>query len=828
MPRIPHVSPWIVAAWLLGAAAPAAAAAQTGTITGTVSDSLRTALAGAQISVAGTGHAATSDETGRYTLRGVAAGTYVVEARRIGSRPRIIRGVVVRDGQETQLDVVLGQMHVQLAPVVVSASRRPEKVTDAPATITRIDAAEIENSVGNSFSGALKQVQGLDFIQVGVTSVAVNARGFNSAFNNRMLLMEDNRIAVLPENGLPVGGFTTIPKIDLAGIEVLVGPGSALYGPDASNGVISTTTKDPKQFPGTSIELAGGTRSYYDIQARHAGVLANGRVGYKITGEYQDANDWENVNVYAPISTTAGPSPEIGADWNVNVARGGAAVSYYFPGAGRLELGGGLSKSNNIGITNVGRNQLDGWEYRNAQLKFSHPNWFAQVYRTQSRSGGTYQLNAFAQNRLRFPALSEDSVKSLSDFPAAGDLTAAEVQNTFVVEALRGLRLTWGGQYRHDRVSSFRQWLVDRQTGEDITVDQKGVYGQLELPVTDWVRLVGSGRYDKHDYYEGQFSPKAAVVFTPAEDQSVRVTYNRAFKSPTILQTSFFFPDFSPGVGVFGNRNGYVIRNQAGDEVRRIAAIEPEVNNTWELGYKGVLGGKLYLDATGYYSKFDKFMSPLVIIANFATPAAAGGPTFAFDAVTGAQLTGSTGGPQIPLTYFNVGQAKVYGLDFGARLLLTPNLVLSATSSVQRLDTVIANAGDPAEATAFNSPEFKMTAGVDAYDLFGTSLSAGATFREVDGYDFLSGVNVGRVPTFMAFDARLGYDLPRYHARVNLHVQNLFACRKGVSTPNGWIASGRRATYTPDSECGFGQKHAEMLNSPEIGTMAFLGIRFDL
>jgi iron complex outermembrane receptor protein len=153
--------------------------------------------------------------------------------------------------------------------------------------------------------------------------------------------------------------------------------------------------------------------------------------------------------------------------------------------------------------------------------------------------------------------------------------------------------------------------------------------------------------------------------------------------------------------------------------------------------------------------------------------------------------------------------------------------VLSGTASLQQLDTVISKAGDPVEATAFNSPTWKVTAGIDGYRLFRSSLNAGLTFREVDGYDFISGVNNGRVPTFMTLDARLGYDLPQYHARINLSVQNAFACRKGTTTANGWIASGRKEVYTPDSKCGFGVSHAEMLNSPMMGTMAFLGVRFE-
>jgi iron complex outermembrane receptor protein len=213
---------------------PATAAAQTGRISGTVTDSANVPLSGAQITVVGRAMRAGSDESGRFVITGVAPGTYELRAQRLGQRVVTMTGVVVRANEVTNVSIVLGRVPIQLSSIVVSASRRTEKITEAPATLTRLDVQEIQNSVGNSFGGALKQVKGLDYIQLGIMSVAVNARGFNSAFNNRVLQLEDGRIAVLPESGLPLGSFTTIPKVDISSVEVLVGPGSALYGPDAS------------------------------------------------------------------------------------------------------------------------------------------------------------------------------------------------------------------------------------------------------------------------------------------------------------------------------------------------------------------------------------------------------------------------------------------------------------------------------------------------------------------------------------------------------------------------------------------------------------------
>ncbi len=821
----------ILALALLTAAMPGQTQAQTGRIAGTVSDSSRAALAGTQVTVVGTRFNGVSDVGGRYSIVGVPAGTYNLRIQRIGQKAQTVSGVVVTAGQETQTNVILSSVPLSLGGVVVSASRRAEKITDAPATITRIDALAIQNTVGNSFAPALKEVKGLDFIQVGVTSVAVNARGFNSAFNNRMLMVEDNRIAVLPENGLPVGGFTTTPKVDLAGIEVLIGPGSALYGPDASNGVLTLSTKDPREYPGTILEAAGGVRNFFDIQGRQAGLIANGKLGYKLSGEYQQAKDYSNKNIYAPaIAGNPAVSPELNADWDVNVMRGSGALVYYMPGLSRFEVTGGASKSNGIGMTNVGRNQLIDWQYRNAQAKFTHPNWFAQAYMTQSLSGDTYQLNGYAQNRLRFPSITDDSVRHLSDFPASGRLMAAEIQNTFVVPQLNSLRLTYGGQFRHDVVSSKRQWLVDRLTGEDIETDQKGVYGQADLPIVPMLRAVFAARYDKHELFDAQWSPKAALLFTPVQDQTIRATFNRAFKSPTVLQYGFFLPDFSPAVGVFGNADGFILKTAAGVEVSRIDPIEPETNDTYELGYKGVIANRLFVDITGYRSKFKKFMSPLVIIANPLAPSSTGGASLAYNARTGEVLKSATANPlQIPLTYFNVGDAQITGTDMGLKFLVTPTVAINGTASLQTLDTVYKKTALAAEteATAFNSPTTKFNVGMDFANIWNNQLRGAFTVRYVNGYRFRSGLNVGKVPTFSTFDFTAGYKIPGVGASVNLSVQNLFACRGGTSTINGWLAATRPLKYTKKQECGLGKKHIEMINMPEIGTLAFLGVRWE-
>lgn len=824
---------------VLAAAGPSTAQAQTGSVAGTVADSAGVPLPGTLVGLIGTRFAATSGTDGRYRIVGVPAGAYEVRAQRIGSAARTFAGIAVRAGEETRLDVQLSTSALQIGSYVVSASRRVEKITDAPATVTRIDADMIRNTVGNSFTAALKDIKGVDFFQVGIASAGINARGFNSAFNNRMLQMEDNRIAVLPENGLPVGVFTTIPKVDIAGIEVLIGPGAALYGPDASNGVITLLSKDPKQYPGTILEFSVGGNSlssfgeetpgvvsFKNVQGRHAGVLLNGRLGYKLTGEMIDAYDWQNVNRYAAVAPNTTPSPEIGIDWNTDYLRGGGALVWYFNNGARLEYQGGASKTNGVGITSAGRNQLKDWGYWNQQVRFTSDRLFAQAYVTRSLSGQTYAINGFSTNRLsaRFNGASDDSVKKASAFPADGRLMAAEVQHNFIVPALFNTRVIWGGQARQDQVSSKRVWLEDALSGEDLKLQQIGVYAQTETPLNEHTKLVLGARFDSPEFYENQFSPKAALLVSPSENSTFRLTYNRAFKSPSMLQTSFYFRDFSPGVGVFGNRDGIEVKNAAGTVVRTLDPVVPELNNTVEIGYKGVLGEKLFLEVAGWVARYESFLTPLQVVAN---PFGGANATFAFNKRTGTKYTNAAGGEQIALTYFNLGKATLSGIDAGWRYLISPTLSTTGTMSLMKIDSIIRAPGEPAEATALNSPTAKFTVGMESAALpFGSF--GGFTLRFVKDYQFLSGVHNGRIPGLLGLDFNLGYRLPSQRAQINLSVQNAFVCTSGKSNPPAFLNAALPATYTRGWGCGVGREHIELLNMPAIGSMAFLGVRFDL
>ncbi len=815
------------ARWMLlaGLFLPPALGAQTGRITGTVTGPGATPLFGAVVTVTEANREATTGADGRYIVDGIRPGTYSILVRRIGNRPQSVADVVVRAGESTAVDVTLEDIPQQLSGIVVSASRRVEKITDAPATITRLDGEQITSTAGYGITNALKEVKGVDFVQVGMTTAGLNARGFNSSFNNRMLQMEDGRIAVLAESGLPIGNFTPTPKIDIAAVEVLVGPGAALYGPDASNGVVTTETRDPVQYPGSTVDLTVGNRNFFDLQGRYA--ARRGNWAYKVAAEYLTADEFSNrLNYGAVVGTAPNRTPEQGINWTAQAWRTSAAVGYY-RGANRLQFSGGYSNNDGVGITNVGRNQLENYHYSFLQAKYTTPRLYFNAYRTASGTGETYAINAFSQNRVTSPpSVSDDSVKHLSDFPGSGTTYAGEAQHNFYVPALLNTRIVWGGQLREDLISSERQWLDDRVTGEDIAVTQYGLYGQTETNLGRMFRVVLAARFDKHEDYESQFSPKGAVLFTPVADNTFRLSYGKAYKSPSTLQNHFSAADFTVlaptlGLGVFGNRQGFTIKNAAGTTLTSYDPLVPETNTTWELGYKGIIADRLYIDVTGYKGTYENFLTPLITIANPLSN------QFAY--VNDEKVVGPTGREQIVLTYLNVPEtADLTGFDVGLRYFFSDHVGLGGTYSSVSFEGPDTTGATNAlkEATSLNTSPEKWTLGVDFTNL-PTNLAFGVGMRKVVGYFFRSGINVGEIPGFTSFDAHASYHIPSARVTVSVTVNNFYGCSKGrYNLPADPTTTPPPGVFDGENRCGFGEKHMEMINAPELGTMAFFGVRY--
>ncbi|MFN3394729.1 MAG: TonB-dependent receptor, partial [Candidatus Thermochlorobacter sp.] len=276
---------------------PLLAFAQPATLTGTVKDaSTGEALIGASVLVQGTRFGASTKANGTFEISGVPAGTYKVIARYVGYQAQILE-VTLSEGGTAQLDFKLRESVRVIDEVVVTASKgRVEKKLDAPVTIETADIQAMRQSASPSPLGAVAKLKGIDFVERGINTVDITSRGLNTQFNTRMLTLIDGRLATLPGLGLPQFMLAPNPASDLAAVEIVVGPAAALYGPNAHAGVVNMLTKNPFDYAGADLTVRGGTQSLYDINLRYADYAGN--FGWKITGQWMDANQFESGNIF--------------------------------------------------------------------------------------------------------------------------------------------------------------------------------------------------------------------------------------------------------------------------------------------------------------------------------------------------------------------------------------------------------------------------------------------------------------------------------------------------------------------------------------------------
>ena len=453
-----------------------------------------------------------SEVDGSYRIANLPAGKYQVTITFIGYESQVWT-VVVQPGQTARLDATLVEKVILVKGVesVSSVSRREEKVLDAPASVAVVTASEIVTSPALSVSEHVEGLPGVDIAQTGLVQRNVVVRGFNNVFSGMLLTLTDNRIARVPSLRLNAYNFIPVTNDDIERIEVVLGPGSALYGPNSANGVMHIITHSPFTSSGTDVQLGMGERSLRKASARHAGTIGE-RLGYKISGQYYTGRDWESSDVEEEKARERNPNiPERSFD----VERQSAEVRLDYRASDELTaiLSGGFNIGSHIEMTGVGAGQAKDWQYNYAQLRLLYKDWFAQVFRNGSDAGAETFL-------LR----SGDPIADLSS------LTVFQVQHT----ASLGLRqqFTYGFDALWTRPDT--KGTITGQNEDDDKIDEYGGYLQSETTLTDQLDLVLALRYDYHNRLEDlEASPRAALVYKPADTQTLRLTYNKAFSTPT-------------------------------------------------------------------------------------------------------------------------------------------------------------------------------------------------------------------------------------------------------------------------------------------------------
>lgn len=713
-----------------------------GGIKGTVVDESGVVISQAEVFIKSINQGTITNNKGEFELNNLKNGNYTVSFIYIGY-VTVEKSVAINNNLQNLGVITLNSSYQIFEEVVVSGSRKIEKITQAPVTINVISARQLDNFVGDP-SELVAQQKGIDFIKTGAFVSGFNIRGFNSAFNPKMLQLDDNRFSTLIATGLPFGPLSTIIKEDIERVEIVLGPSSALYGPNAHNGLVNTITKTPWKYEGTEIVLGAGSYDALSARFRHANIL-NEKWAYKVTGGYAEGTDvnWtDSVYVYTPGIA----KPELELDRKSKFLKAEASVYYKPTSDSEVKAIYGTSKSSYLAVTNVGRNQIKDWGIQFLQGTYTSKRLFAQLYKTWSSTDDTYAITTRTENYWNLIKAGKTHQEALVGsyggnnppiFVDKSDRLNAEIQYNNNIGALDFIV---GAQYQKDKADSRDTYLLD--AAGPIIIEQKGLYGQLEYKIGEsGVKLVAAARGDDHDLYGFNFIPKAGITYTK-DKGTWRFTYGKGIASPTILNLS---GDLFGGI-ILGNGVGFTLSDGT-----KIKPVEVETIQTLEFGYKGFFSeGKLFLDANAYYNMSENFLSPLT---NIVPTGLAGGPVVThrgdqpIEELTGGLAPGFYNAGGYILTYLNFGKVDTYGFDLGLTYYFNEfyNMTLNYSFFDYKLDkNDMANDGNKNGKVnvldlPINTPKNKISSSFNfARNKFYGSLLT----RYIQKYDFFSGRNV--------------------------------------------------------------------------------------
>ncbi len=525
------------------------ASAQNGVISGKVSNvSSGAPIEGAQVQATGPGtYSAISGADGTYRLVNVGSGSYTLVVRVLGYSTTTLTGVSA--GSTT--NVSMTPRVVELNETVVTASRsRPEKALDAPAQISVITSERIAERPAVSVADHLRSTPGLNINKGGIAQSNIVARGFNSAASGSMLMLQDYRFASVPSLRINVPFLFTGTNEDIDRIEVLLGPASALYGPNSSSGVLHVITKSPFTSQGGAISVDGGERSVLRTGLRYAAKV-NDKVAFKLSGEYMRGKDWTFNDLSEPktfLSTSNVPASRRGqaASRNFDVSRYTAEARVdirpragleLISTVGRTRLGSALDLTEPLGAI-----QIKNWDYTSVQQRVTWKRLFAQVFANLNDSGDGS------------PTSDKDSY-----FLRTGQKTADQ-SRVYVLQVQHGIDIgtkqsfTYGVDYIK---TDPRTGGVINGANENVdNVTEYGAYIQSSTKPNKYLEVLLAARGDANNFINGStFSPRAALIFKPTETQNIRLTYNRAFSTPANYN---FFADGIQAQNAFGS--GFDIR----------------------------------------------------------------------------------------------------------------------------------------------------------------------------------------------------------------------------------------------------------------------------
>jgi outer membrane receptor protein involved in Fe transport len=442
--------------------------------------------------------------------------------------------------------------------------------------------------------------------------------------------------------------------------------------------------------------------------------------------------------------------------------------------------------------------------------KFGAPQWFSEYLEGYLGSvlGGATNEQAHAQarifadsNELTTPKPGSPLFNELFDeITADGDLSTGskfiDQTKMYVGEGNYNFARLLDDKWDLQIGGSVRQYALNSQgtifTDYDgpIKYSEYGAYVQaIKKLMDDRLKFQASIRYDKNEFYDGNFSPRASITYAvdEARNHNLRTSYQTGFRYPT-TQDLFIGLDSGqgilvgsspenldrdlPGTDLTGRKvygDSYSLSSvqafQATGDPAQLEAIatelvQPERIQSFDLGYRGIFG-KIYIDVSGYYSKYEDFISnTFVVTPNTGTTADNSGIA---DLISG-NVTGFQ-------TYTN-SQADIssYGGSIGVNTKIFKKLDLGLSYTLAKFD--FDQESDPNFSAGFNTPEHKFKVSLGSPNVIG-NLGFNINVRYSDEYLWQSTIANAVIPQRTVGDVQINYNAQKIKSLFKVGASNV-------------------------------------------------------
>ncbi|MBO6534568.1 MAG: TonB-dependent receptor [Balneolaceae bacterium] len=266
-------------------------------ITGRVTDTEGEPLVGVNIRVKDRIIGTSTDFNGNFSISVAQDPPITLIFSIVGFQP--VEVEVTTNNQE--VDVIMEEQTIFGSDVVISASRVEESILQSPVSIEKIDVLDIQATASTNFYDAIGNLKGVDFSTQSLTFKSINTRGFAANGNTRFVQLIDGIDNQAPGLNFAVGNVVGISELDLESVELIPGAASALYGPNAINGILLMNSKSAFDYQGLSVNIKTGVNHidsaveepslYQSYSARYAKSF-NNKFAFKVNASYLRANDF--------------------------------------------------------------------------------------------------------------------------------------------------------------------------------------------------------------------------------------------------------------------------------------------------------------------------------------------------------------------------------------------------------------------------------------------------------------------------------------------------------------------------------------------------------